>query len=321
MGKLALTLVVKDYDHIAPLACGDVEAEGIELHLVRDTPGALDRTLNDPTVHAGELSFSRHLTRLATGDRSFVGIPVFTTRVFRHRCFFVRRGSDLRSLKELEGKRIGTNEWPATGNVWCRAVLREQAVRIDRIGWLVGSIDGAPSNRPQGGLPPYAQLNASGRPLRDLLIEGELDALMCPLPPQGFYEAGSPIVRLFPDYPRVEREYFLRTGVFPAHHMIGIRRELFERDPWVARSLYAALDRSKALCRQKVTALPETTPWLLDGIEGAVALMGEDWRPYGVEPNRRMTWLLCDELFAQGLLPRQLDEAVIFEEFERVVAG
>ncbi len=321
MGKLALTLVVRNYDHFGPLASGDVEVEGIDLKLVRDTPGALDRTLNDPTILAGELSFSRHLTRLANGDHSFVGIPVFTTRVFRHRCFFVRRGSDLRRLKDLEGKRIGTNEWPATGNVWCRAVIREAGARLDTMSFLVGSIDGAPSNRPQGDLPPYAQLNPTGRPLRELLIEGQLDALMCPVPPKGFYEADSPIVRLFPDFVREEQEYFRRTGVYLAHHIIGVRRELFEREPWAVRSLYQALERSKAICDQNALALPETSPWLLDGIEKTVALMGKDWRPYGVEPNRKLTQLLCDELFAQGLISRQLDEAVVFEEFERVMAG
>jgi 4,5-dihydroxyphthalate decarboxylase len=321
MGNLAVTMMIKDYDHIAPLACGDVVPEGIELKLIRDTPGALDRTLNDPSIDFGELSFSRHLTRLANGDDSFVGIPVFTTRAYRHRCFFVRRDSVLRGLKDLEGKRIGTNEWPATGNTWSRAALREQGVRIDRISWLVGSIDGAPSNRPQGSLPPYVQLSGSQDSMRELLVEGELDALMCPNPPRGFYDAGSPIVRLIPDYHSAEREYFQRTSLYPAHHIMGIRRELFQREPWVARSLYQAMDRSKAVCQQNVTALPETTPWLLEAIEEATEVMGKDWRPYGVGPNGRMIQTLCHELFAQELLPKKLDGSTVFAEFEKVMGA
>ena len=147
MGKLQLTLVIKDYDHVAPLAAGDVVAEDLDLTLDRDTAGALDRTLADPSIQAGELSFARHIARLAEGDHTFVGIPIFPTRLFRHRSFFVRRDSGMSGLQDLVGKRVGTNEWPATGNTWSRAVLRESGIRIDSIKWSVGLIAGASAGR------------------------------------------------------------------------------------------------------------------------------------------------------------------------------
>src|SRR5438105_690793 len=142
MSKIPMALIAKDYDHLAPLACGDVAAEGIDLTLIRDNEGSLARFLDDAAIEAGELSFSRYLIRLAEGDRRFVGIPVFPIRAFRHRCFFVRRGSGYRGLKDLDGKRVGTNEWPATGNTWSRAILRRDGVPLDRIRWWVGSVDG-----------------------------------------------------------------------------------------------------------------------------------------------------------------------------------
>ena len=321
MGRLAVTVVVKDYDHLAPLAAGDVVAEGIDLVLDRDTPNALDRTLNDPTVLVGELSFARHLARLARDDRGFVGIPIFPTRAFRQRCFFVRRDSGLRRLEDLAGQRIGTNEWPATGNTWSRALLREAGVAIDGIDWLVGSIDGGPSKRSQDHLPPHVREETTGRPLRDMLIAGELDALMCPIPPRGFYDADSSIVRLIPDYRRAEQEYCRRTGLYPTHHIVGIRRELFDREPWVARGLYRALDGSKMRWQESRRRLADTTPWLLTEIEESTALLGEDWQPSGVEPNRKMVQALCDELLAQGLIDRPLRESVVFSEFEGVMRG
>src|SRR5262249_50230145 len=153
----------------------------------------LDRTLNDPAVEAGELSFSRHIHRMATGDGSFVGIPFFAYRAFRHRCFFVRRDDGLRDFADLAGKRVGTNEWPPSGNTWSRAILRDAGVKIEGIRWWVGSVDGHASNRPQGALPPYVQAAPPDRSLRDMLLDGELDALMCPVPPRGFYAANSRI--------------------------------------------------------------------------------------------------------------------------------
>lgn len=319
MAKLALTLVVRDYEYLAPLASGQVVVEGIDLKLERDTRGALTRALNDPSVRVGEISLGRHLIRLAEGGESdFVGIPFFPARSFRHRCFFVRRGSSLRELKDLEGKRVGIDEWPATGNTWSRAALREQGVRIDAINWWVGTIDGT-VGRPQGTLPSYVRLSAPGRTLRDMLLEGELDVLMCPFPPKGFYEPDSPIVRLIRDFRRAEQEYYRRTGIYPAHHIVGIRREEFDLNPWVACSLYEALDRSLNVWLETRKQVPETPPWMLAEIEETIALMGLDWRASGIEPNRVMIQALCDELFAQCLIAKPLAGESVFAEFKQVM--
>lgn len=315
MAKLALTLVVKDYDHLAPLAAGDVRAEEIDLTLDRDTANALDRTLADPSIQAGELSFARYLSRLSQDDRSWVGIPIFPTRAFRHRAFFVRRDSNIRDLEGLVGKRVGTNEWPATGNTWSRATLREAGIAIDSIKWTVGFIAGASAGRPQGDLPLYVKEAEGGRSLTEMLIAGELDALMSAAPRE-LYEPNSPIVRLFPDFRTAEQEYYRRTGIFPAHHIIGIRRDLFDREPRVARGLYTVLDQSKSRWQESRRKLAETTPWLQADIEDATAMIGHDWSPNGVEPNRKMIQTLCDELLAQDLLAKPLAAAAVFAEFE-----
>ena len=118
-----LKLVTKDYDFFAPLACGDVVAEGIDLNYERDTAGALDRTLADESIDAGELSLSRHLARLAAGDRSFIGIPVFPQRVFRHRCFFVRRGSGLDTAIHRDNYACNEDVIPIGVRVMTRSVL------------------------------------------------------------------------------------------------------------------------------------------------------------------------------------------------------
>ena len=318
--RIRLKLLTKNYDHVAPLACGDIVAEGVDLDFERDTVNALDRTLGDASIDAGELSLSRHLSRLARGDHSFVGIPVFPSRSFRHRCFFVRRDSGLHSFEQLQGKRIGCNEWPATGNTWSRAILRHHGVRIERISWWVGSVDGTPSHRPQGNLPPYVRA-ATDKTLLFMLLAGELDALMCPVPPEGFYATGNPVVRLLRDYRHAEMDYYRRTGIFPPFHIIGVRREAYQKDPWVLRSLFEAMDQAKRRWHASRKQLADTTPCMLSEIEDTIALFGEDWSPYGVDQNRKVVQALCDEQFAQGLNPERLDAAIAFPEFEAVMAG
>lgn len=113
--------------------------------------------------------------------------------------------------------------------------------------------------------------------LVDMLLDGELDALMCPWPPEGFYEEGSRLARLYPDYRTAEREYFRRTRLYPAHHIVVLRRELVERSPSSVRALYTALDESRIRSEKNRWALAETTPWLLADLEETTALMGRDF--------------------------------------------
>jgi 4,5-dihydroxyphthalate decarboxylase len=314
-------MVAYNYDHLAPLACGDVAPEGIDLDLDRTSP--MVQFLVGSAFEAGEMSFGQYLIRLSQGERAFVGLPVFVNREFCHRCFFVPRHSPLHSLHDLEGRRVGTNAWPDTGNTWSRATLRDEGVRLDRIRWWVGPYNEPAydsfGNRPRVALPPNVERLAAGRTLLDMLLAGELDALMYPVPPPGFYAADSPLVRLLPDYRRTERAWAQRAGFCPGHHIVALRRDLFEREPWVAPSLYHALEQSRQKWQEARWDLSDTSPWLLPDLEDAAGLLGRDWRPYGVEPNRRMIQTLCDEELAQGLISEPLDPAALFADFERAM--
>jgi 4,5-dihydroxyphthalate decarboxylase len=168
-------------------------------------------------------------------------------------------------------------------------------------------------------LPSFARSVAGGRALRDMLLEGEIDAIMCPAPPEGVLEPDSPIVRLIPNYREVEHQYYRRIGFYPAHHIMGVRREVFDRHPWVVRSLFLAFEQSKTLWLQERRELADTTPWLLADIEETMALMGFDWQVSGVEPNLKMTQALCDEQLAQGVINQPLDARTVFAEFQDVM--
>jgi 4,5-dihydroxyphthalate decarboxylase len=318
--KIPCKLVTKDYDYLAPLAYGDVVADGLDLDYERDPANVLDRTFTDASLDAGEIPFGRHLNAIAQGHAGYVGIPVFLGRAFRHRCFFVRRDSGLESFEQLEGKRIGCNEWPATGHIWSRAILPLHGVRIEGIRWFVGTIDGTPVNRPQGNLPPHAQ-SVTDKTLLAMLLDGELDILMCAHPPKLFYSKDSPLVRLLRDYRSAEMEYFRRTGIYPPIHIVGVRREFYEKHPWALRSLFDAMDQSRRKWQERRKQMADSTPWLLAEIEDTVALFGSDyWAPYGVEQNLKAVQALCDAQFAQGLSPKRLDAGTVFTEFEAAMA-
>jgi len=186
---------------------------------------------------AAKFPRGRYLNAIAAGTANFVGLPIFLGRAFRHRCFFVRRDSGLTRFEQLKGKRIGCSEWPATGHIWTRAILPLHGVPIESIRWFVGSTDGAVLKRSQGDLPPHAQA-VTDKTLLAMLLDGELDALMAPHPPKLFYTPNSPVIRLLADYRTAEKDYYRKTGLYPPIHIVGVRREVFEQHPWVARSVF-----------------------------------------------------------------------------------
>ncbi len=317
--SVAVTIATRDYDYVAPLALGDVKVDGAELTLIRAFD-ALDQFRRNAAIDGAEASFSQYLRRVASGDRSLVGLPVFIMREFRHRCFFVRRDSDLVDVGQLRGRRVATDSWGASGNTWSRALVREQGISPDSIEWYVGPVDsidpGGPSARVA--LPQGVHATPPGRSLGDLLVAGEIDAVMSPWPPRAFHEQRSPIRRLYVDYRAAERDYYRRTGIFPGHHVIVVRRPVAERHPQLLAALFDAFVRARQLSEENHRVLHESSPWVLADLEDQDTLMGPAFRPYGYRENRTMVAAFCEEQFAQGLIRERLDPDALFEDFERI---
>lgn len=313
--QIMATIATRDYDFVAPLALGDVAAEGVELRLLRSFD-ALRRFSDDPEMEGGEASFSQYLRRVASGDRSLVGLPVFIMREFRHRCFFVRRDSDMAGVADLSGVRIGTDNWGASGNTWSRALLRAAGVALHGIRWFVGPVNPGEAPADARSLPAGVSPTPAGRPLGEMLLAGDLDALMCPWPPHGFDDPHSAMRRLYRDYREVEREYYRRTGIYPGHHLIVLRRAFFDRHPGAAVPIFRAFVRAREHSERNHRVLHETSPWVLADLEDQTALMGPHFRPYGYRDNRTMVAAFCEEQYAQGLIREPLNPDVLFADFE-----
>ncbi len=326
MANVPLKMLAYTHDHLNPLVCGDVVPEGLALQFDRTAPlGAL---FQDPSFQAGETSLGLYMLRTSQGHRDWVGLPIFPMRQFRHRCFLVRRGSPLLdppNLKDLEGKRVGLDGWPNSGNTWTRVLLREAGVDIWKIAWVIAPVEGpAPAPRSDVSpldLPANVSMGPAGRSLVDLLLEGQIDVLVTAFLPGGFFEPDSPLVHMIPDYRAAERAYFQRVGYCPAHHLLAIRRDVVERNPWMARSLLDAFEASKRVWREQRRKLQDTSPWLLVDLEESAALFGGDWNPYGLEANLKMLDDFCQDQFAQRLVPAPVDPAAAFADFTRLLHG
>jgi 4,5-dihydroxyphthalate decarboxylase len=151
-----------------------------------------------------------------------------------------------------------------------------------------------------------------------MLAEGALDVVMSARRPSCFVDGHPKIRRLFPDYRSAERDYFRRTGIFPIMHAVGVRRDVLDKHPWLAASVYKAFLQAKRLSDAEfaeTTALKIGLPWVNAEFEATQALMGEDFWSYGMnEANRKTLAAMARYSYEQGLSVRLLKVEEMFAE-------
>ena len=322
--KLRLNFACGLYDRMLALYTGEVQPEGIDLNfLVRDVPRDIfDRMVgkHGPEFDVSELSSSEYISRFDAGRCPFVALPVFPSRVFRHGFIFVNRTTGIRTAKDLAGKRIGVPLYTMTAAVWIRGLLQhEYGVDLSEVRWVEGALKqagrhGNPNTMPLL-RPVEIESNDSGKSLSKLLVEREIDVIISSNVVEGF-GTHPDIVRLFPDYREIEKDYYRRTRIFPIMHLIVIRRELYEAHAFIAQSLYDAFHRARmhALNLMHVTgALRYMLPWMTADMDEIADVFGGDPWPYGIQANRPTLKALVSYLAEQGFIrePIPLEELFV----------
>src|ERR1700691_676582 len=302
MAPLPLTYASCKYDRIEALRSGEVQVEGVALNVIVFPSGRriFDRMVGGEEFDASELSASEFISLTGNGKSAFVAIPVFPSRVFRHGYIFVNKRSGIRTPKDLEGRRVGLPLYTQTASIWLRGHLMHQfGVDIDTIRWVQGAVEtsgghGNPHTLPL--LRPVAiEQNHTGRPLAELLARGDIDAYLGSRKPPSF-GSHPDVVRLLPNHRALERELYQRDKIFPIMHLVAIRRAVYEKDPWIASSLYAAFVEAKRIARARLRyagSLAAMLPWLQDELEEIDEVFGGDPFVYGGQPNRPPLEALC----------------------------
>lgn len=315
----SLKLVCSDYVRFMPVATGDVRPKGMTLDWIRgDRTEMLRRALGDQTIHGGETSMARHLMRTDQNDRSFVAVPVFLLRNFTARDIYVKKGSSLKPA-DLNHSRLGMYNWAASGAVWYRHLLRHltnDSEAVKSATWVIGGVDvPSPTIRIPDPPPPNITRAPEGKSLSDLLISGEIDALLGPLPPARHHSKDGPIVRLIPNFQSIESAYFEKMRCYPPQHVIVIRREIWEKDPSVGRKLVAAFNECETKFWANQRLYPYNSPWIISDIQEAEHLMGSDYHAHGLEKNRHAVDTFCQGGFDDELTKRRVTVEEFFADF------
>ncbi len=319
MTKLNLSVAIGEYDRTRALIEGVVAIDGVDPVYMPLVPEEIFfRAFRVAEFDVCELSLSSYAIKMAQGDCPYIAVPAFVSRAFRHNAVYVRTDR-IKRPADLKGKKVGVPEYQLTANVWARAFLDDDyGVKPADIHWIRGGI--AQPGRLEKltvKLPAGVRFDdaSEGATISALLEAGEIDGFIAPRPPS-LIEKGHPHIGwLFPDPAAVEKDYFKRTGFFPIMHVLGIRRALAERHPWLPGAVLKAAERAKAIALEKLadtSATRVTLPFVEEMLRDARALMGQDFWSYGVAPNRKVLDYFLGQHHAQGLSARRLAVEELF---------
>ncbi|MEP9383280.1 ABC transporter substrate-binding protein [Nocardioides sp. KR10-350] len=318
--SVPITLACERYDRTEALRDGRVVPAGVDLtYLPQQVEETFFRMARFREFDAAEMSLSSYVLGLTREDPPFVAIPVFPSRFFRHSGIYVRADSPVTEPKQLAGGTVGIAEWQLTANVWIRGILADEYdLPVDAVSYRTGGLlDPGRPEKLKVELPSQIRLSPidADQTLSAMLAEGEIDAIYSPRAPRGFGGPDAPIRRLFADSRAAEAEYFRRTRIFPTMHVVVLRRDVYERNRWLARSLYDAFAEAKRLAEEnfeETAALRVMLPWFLDEADATRELMGPDFWAYGLEPNRHVLDTFLGYALDQGIAARPVTAEELF---------
>jgi len=318
--KLQLCIAIGDYDRTRSLIDGRIRIDGVEpVFLVLSPEEIFFRAFRHRDFDVCELSLSSLVLRCARGDCPYIAVPVFPSRTFRHTAIVVRTDRGIRTPADLKGRRMGTPEYQLTACVWARGLLHDEfGLSPSEVIWVRGGME-QPGRVEKIGLELPADVRVEEAPpnrtLPQLLEQGDIDGLIGPRLPAYFGTPGVPVGWLFPDPMAAATDYFRRTGIFPIMHVLGVRRDLAERHPWLPATIVKAFAEAKSAgwARLRDTSASQVMlPFLDQQLLNAQRLMGEDFWPYGLEPNRAALETFLRYHHEQGLSPRRLTVDELF---------
>ena len=319
MSELGVTIAISDYDHVRDFADGRIKAEGIDANFLNfQVEEIFFRFINHREWDVSELSFAKYVALKSQDDPTLTAIPVFPSRVFRQSSIYVRPDNSVAKVEDLAGRKVGIPEWAQTAAVYSRGYLVHQVgIPLTDIDWYQAGVSQAGRKEKVAlNLPDGVRLTSvPDKSLQEMLIAGDIDAMLSAHPPEIVEQGGDEIVRLFGDYQPAEEAYFGETGVFPIMHTVAVRRELADEHPWALMNLYKAFDEAKNRSVERaleVTASRFPIPWTNHYASQAADMFEGEYWPYGIEPNRKTLDAFLLYAFEQGVCQRHLAAEELF---------
>jgi 4,5-dihydroxyphthalate decarboxylase len=232
-----------------------------------------------------EIAIVTFLQAFAAG-KPYVLLPFVMNGGFHHKSIVCRTDSQLKA-EDLSGRRIAMRAYTQTTPTWVRGILSDDyGLRLENVSWL--SQEGA--HVADYVDPPWVQQLDSAASLEQMLIAGEVDAIMA-----GGGLSGDPRIRpLLPDPKEAALAWHARHKAVPINHMVAVRKELAEARPDIVREIFRLLQESRRLGDNRPA---------LDGI---------DLQPIGFEAVEPAVRMIVRFAFEQKLIPEHYRVEALF---------
>jgi len=325
-GGLSIRMAGYKFDRVEALIDGRVEIEGCDAQFEVASVGDMNTDVfsGPQTRDVTEIGLHPFMLAWANDDfRDYTLLPIFPLRVFRHKSVFIRTDRGIEKPGDLRGKTIATPGYSSTSLTWIRGIFQDEyGVRPEDVRWIAASKDSSAQvsgkvSAQENVLPEGIEIRTGpeGKDESDLLESGEADALFHAAEPRAFVKGHPKVARLFPDYRSVERAYFAKTGIFPIMHVVAIKKDTADKNPWLVEAVFNAYSQAKQMNYQymaKSAWAYDSLPWYGQEFEETRALMGDNYYSYGIGPNRRTLEALFRYSHQQGLCSRELTIEEIF---------
>ena len=286
---------------------GAVRPENIELDF-QSVNNLYHDNLHNDRLDVSEMSISESLIarerrdRFGGGKWDWSAIPAFMSRGHGWTNLYVRKDSAIESLGDLKGKRVGIPDYEMTYAVWFRIVLKDlYGIEAGDIEWFNirkrGDSHGLElflDEEPPAGV--GLHFFTPEQDEYEMLLHGELDA--APLP-RGRVQENPDVRRLLPDGGKaVITEFYRKTDCFQPNHHYIVQNRIVQEHPWVARSIFEALNRAKETGYERGGEKAR----LDEGTGLGPEVFGEDPYPQGIKAMRKTLERAARGLQEQGLL-------------------
>lgn len=315
-----------EVNRVKALVSGKVKIKGCSINFKKSSIGNINTNVfsGPQTYDFTEIGLHPFMLAYANNDfRDYILLPVFPVRIFRHKSIFIRNDRGIKKPEDLKGKTIGTPGYSSTSLTWLRGIFQDEyGIKPTDVNWVISNKDS--SADAAGKISKQEQVNpknvsikmgTAGLDESELLLTGEVDALFHAAEPQAYIDGNPLVERLFPDSKRIEQAYYKKTGIFPIMHAVAVRKSLLQQEPWLAKAIFEAYSKAKTAdykFMKKLGWVYESLPWYGQELESTNQLMGENFWPYGIEPNRKALETLFRYSHEQGLSSRELTIEELF---------
>jgi len=327
---LKLNVGVTKNPRFEPLIDGSVKSGKANLNIHVTTPPELFfKNLKKDEFDVFEMSLSEFLiTReQAKGDRwQWAALPIFPAKAFVWMTLFVNTGAGIQGLCDLKGKRVGIPDYVMTAGLWFRVILSELCgIQPKDISWYIGRVQdlshggllGMDSRPPAGVSTTWLSKDQT---FDVMLDRGEIDAAYGFAPRHdpklmtlnidrygGTPLDGNPRLRkMFADGGlSIVEQFYKKTGIVPANHVIVAQRRLLEENTWLAAEIVRLFSESKRIAYERGNyGNPAYLYFEHSDRVSQEKMVGTDPFPFGIATNRKMLETLFRNSREEGLTQR-----------------